>query len=142
SSPTARRPPSRPAESARCASRYGVISSSSLACGRGRLRAGAAGAARRGVRAAGGGRHGLCSGVAPSVFSLVLAVAVVVAGGCAGPGVGGSRAAAEGAAWRVIGESLEGRSLEARSWGGGAGRVYIIGGIHGNEPEGQRVVAE
>lgn len=32
--------------------------------------------------------------------------------------------------------------MEARTFASGAPRVYVVGGIHGNEPEGQGVVAE
>jgi murein peptide amidase A len=39
-------------------------------------------------------------------------------------------------AWQVIGHSFEGRSIEALTLGHGPVRVYLIGGIHGNEPEG------
>ena len=44
--------------------------------------------------------------------------------------------AAPPAAWQEIGRSRQGNPLQAASIGGGPYRVYIIGGIHGNEPEG------
>jgi protein MpaA len=35
--------------------------------------------------------------------------------------------------WRQIGESYEGRALQAATFGDGRTRVYLIGGIHGDE---------
>lgn len=40
-------------------------------------------------------------------------------------------------AWTTIGRSTRNRPLEARTVGRGPRRVYLIGGIHGDEPEGQ-----
>jgi protein MpaA len=42
----------------------------------------------------------------------------------------------------MIGHSRETRPLEAATFGAGGPRIYIIGAIHGDEPEGQAVVAE
>lgn len=39
-------------------------------------------------------------------------------------------------AWEAIGRSLGGRPIEARTFGAGRKRIYVIGGIHGDEPEG------
>lgn len=44
--------------------------------------------------------------------------------------------------WQVIGRSVEGRPLRIRRVGHGARRVVWIGGIHGNEREGQVATAE
>jgi len=65
--------------------------------------------------------------------------------GCAVPGTGGER----GGRAEVVGFSVEGEAIWAEGWGlenadrkrGGGGvervgRVYVIGGIHGDEPEG------
>ncbi len=41
--------------------------------------------------------------------------------------------------WSTIGASALGRPIEAVTWGRGPRRVYIIGGIHGDEPEGLAV---
>lgn len=38
--------------------------------------------------------------------------------------------------WETIGRTLEGRAVEAMTIGIGPRRIYLIGGIHGNEPEG------
>ncbi len=42
--------------------------------------------------------------------------------------------------WQSIGRSVEGREIEAASLGRGSPRVLLIGGIHGDEPEGQVLV--
>jgi len=42
--------------------------------------------------------------------------------------------------WRSIGRSVERREIEAVEFGGGVRRVLLIGGIHGDEPEGQVLV--
>jgi len=44
--------------------------------------------------------------------------------------------------WTVIGTSVEGRPIEARTFADGAHRIYLIGGIHGDEHEGGRWVDE
>ncbi|HEX9794803.1 MAG TPA: M14 family zinc carboxypeptidase [Planctomycetota bacterium] len=44
------------------------------------------------------------------------------------------------AAWSTLGESREGRPLEALTIGAGEPRIYLIGGIHGNEREGAQLV--
>lgn len=38
--------------------------------------------------------------------------------------------------WEVVGKSLQGRDIRARTYGHGPRRVLFIGGIHGDEPEG------
>lgn len=43
--------------------------------------------------------------------------------------------------WRVIGTSSRGRPIEAVVTGEGPSRVLIVGGIHGDEPEGGRTIA-
>lgn len=43
--------------------------------------------------------------------------------------------------WVRVGASVRGKSIEAMTVGSGPRRIYIIGGIHGDEPEGP-VVAE
>jgi predicted deacylase len=45
-------------------------------------------------------------------------------------------------AWRSVGESVEGRPIEAVQLGNGARRVLLIGGIHGDEPEGQPIIEQ
>ncbi len=42
--------------------------------------------------------------------------------------------------WRTIGESVEGRAIQARTVGHGPLRVFVIGSIHGDEREGRRLV--
>jgi predicted deacylase len=44
------------------------------------------------------------------------------------------------ATWHAIGESVERRPIEAMQIGSGPTRVLLIGGIHGDEPEGQPLV--
>jgi len=48
--------------------------------------------------------------------------------------------AARPASWHNIGASVEGRPIEAMQIGTGPARVLLIGGIHGDEPEGQPLV--
>lgn len=43
--------------------------------------------------------------------------------------------------WIKIGTSVRGKPLEALTLGNGPKRIYIIGGIHGDEPEGPAVAA-
>ncbi|MFM9997104.1 MAG: M14 family zinc carboxypeptidase [Phycisphaerales bacterium] len=45
------------------------------------------------------------------------------------------------AGWSVIGRSVRGRPIEAVTRGHGRSRIYVIGGIHGDEPEGLAVAA-
>ncbi len=45
-------------------------------------------------------------------------------------------------AWQTVGQSVEGRPIEARLVGTGATRVLFIGGIHGDEPEGQPLIEQ
>lgn len=66
---------------------------------------------------------------------IALALAGPIAS-CRGPAwVEGGR---EPIRWRTIGRSVQGRALEAATLGSGPWRVYWIGGIHGDEPEGGR----
>lgn len=44
--------------------------------------------------------------------------------------------------WQIVGTSVEGRPLRVRSLGEGSRRVFYIGGIHGDEPEGAFTTAE
>jgi predicted deacylase len=53
----------------------------------------------------------------------------------------GARAAAR-LAWRQVGESVEGRPIETVQIGNGPRRVLLIGGIHGDEPEGLPVTEQ
>jgi murein peptide amidase A len=65
-------------------------------------------------------------------FPTLIVLALLLAG-CAS-----SRPAERSApAWQVIGHSINNRPLEAATFGRGPNRVYLIGGIHGDEPEGQ-----
>lgn len=41
-----------------------------------------------------------------------------------------------------IARSIQGRPIDAITLGAGPGRIYLIAGIHGDEPEGQAAVAE
>jgi predicted deacylase len=43
---------------------------------------------------------------------------------------------ARSSTWRRIGDSVDGRPIEAVLMGTGSSRVLVIGGIHGDEPEG------
>lgn len=72
-------------------------------------------------------------------FILALGIALIL-GGCAAPTV--HTAPPSAPAWHAIGASREGRPLHARTIGSGACRIYIIGGIHGNETEGQPVAPD
>jgi predicted deacylase len=47
---------------------------------------------------------------------------------------------APAATWSQIGASKQQRALEAMTLGHGPGRIYLIGGIHGDETEGQAVL--
>ncbi len=82
---------------------------------------------------------------------LPLAVAITLAtlAGCAGPGTlstpgsgaaGGVAEAPLPGRWITIGRSARGRPLEAATFGSGPSRIYLIGGVHGSEPEGQPVI--
>lgn len=42
--------------------------------------------------------------------------------------------------WTEVGRSVQGRVIEAVTVGGGGRRVLVIGGIHGNEDEGQAAI--
>ena len=44
--------------------------------------------------------------------------------------------------WTVIGVSVQGRPIEARTLGEGPYRIYLIGGIHGDEHEGGQWIGE
>lgn len=44
--------------------------------------------------------------------------------------------------WHEIGRSFEGRSIEAATYGSGDQRVYVIGGIHGDERTGLEALPE
>lgn len=46
--------------------------------------------------------------------------------------------AVDASAWTVIGASAQGRPLEARTLGDGPYRIYLVGGIHGDEHDGGR----
>lgn len=61
----------------------------------------------------------------------------MVLGACRGP-AGSGDTAPPPLVFESIGSSVEGRELLAATVGEGAWRVYWIGGIHGDEPEGQR----
>lgn len=43
---------------------------------------------------------------------------------------------------RVLGASVQGRPIVASTHGSGPRRIYVIGGIHGDEPEGLAAVSE
>lgn len=45
-------------------------------------------------------------------------------------------------AWFEIGKSAGGRSIQARRFSGGAKRIMLIGGVHGNETEGVRFMVD
>lgn len=47
-----------------------------------------------------------------------------------------------GDGWTVIGTSVQGRPIRARTLGSGARKVLFLGGIHGDEPEGAYTAAE
>jgi predicted deacylase len=44
--------------------------------------------------------------------------------------------------WETVGHSVEGRPIEAMRFGHGTDRVLIIGGIHGDEPEGLPLIEQ
>ncbi|MFV1362182.1 M14 family zinc carboxypeptidase [Mycolicibacterium elephantis] len=44
--------------------------------------------------------------------------------------------------WETVGTSVQGKPIRLRSVGYGPRKVLVIGGIHGDEPEGEVVVAE
>jgi murein peptide amidase A len=75
---------------------------------------------------------------------LRLGVVILCAGvaGCqvppwrGGPHISGALEAQRATLWVPIGESVEGRVIEAATLGHGPLRVYIIGAIHGDEAEG------
>jgi predicted deacylase len=57
--------------------------------------------------------------------------------------IGRRRAGAAGVvAWQQIGESVQGRAIEIVQFGNGARRVLLIGGIHGDEPEGLPLIEQ
>jgi murein peptide amidase A len=60
---------------------------------------------------------------------------------CRAPAATPAAALGAGPRWSVIGASVEGRELGAATYGRGPLRVYWIGGIHGDEPEGGRELA-
>lgn len=71
-----------------------------------------------------------------------------VAGGCASTASPQAAAVRPGpnvtnvSSWSVIGESQEGRAVRALTVGDGPHRIALIAGIHGDEGEGRRHVAE
>src|SRR5690606_20525911 len=70
-------------------------------------------------------------------LSLLLAVLLVPLSGCAGDrGVSGGPMAAT-----TMAESHQGRAIQARTYGRGPTRVYLIASIHGDEPEGRESLA-
>lgn len=72
-----------------------------------------------------------------SLGALLLMTSLVA---CAAPTR--ARVAGEATAWDVLGTSTEGRPVRARTLGDGTRRVAVIAGIHGDEQEGLRHVAE
>lgn len=68
----------------------------------------------------------------------MLILTCLVLGGCASTR-SSERPAAP--AWQEIGRSINDRPLEAATFGRGPTRIYLIGGIHGDEPEGQLAAA-
>lgn len=69
-----------------------------------------------------------------------MALALALAA-CRAPSGAAQPAAVEGMPHRErIGTSVEGRELVAATFGSGPWRVYWIGGIHGDEPEGAREI--
>jgi len=48
----------------------------------------------------------------------------------------GERVRSLGHSWVVVGDSVDGRPIRATTIGNGSRRIYLIGNIHGNEPEG------
>jgi protein MpaA len=53
---------------------------------------------------------------------------------------GSLRAQTARTSWQTIGSSVDGRPIEAARFGSGLTRVLLIGGIHGDEPEGLPLV--
>jgi murein peptide amidase A len=45
-------------------------------------------------------------------------------------------------AWTKVGNSIRGKPIEAMTLGNGKKRIYIIGGLHGDEPEGPGIAAK
>jgi predicted deacylase len=70
------------------------------------------------------------------------ASSVVLATACAVPREHLAPAQREAPPWARIGTSVEDRPIEARTFGDGAYRIYLIGGIHGDEHDGGRWVDE
>lgn len=60
---------------------------------------------------------------------------------CAGPVVAPLALPRSGSGWGEIGRSAQGRPLRVRIEGHGSRTVLWVGGIHGDEPEGQSVTA-
>jgi predicted deacylase len=54
----------------------------------------------------------------------------------------GTPVAAADPAWSRIGTSIRGEPIEATTLGSGPKRIYILGGIHGDEPEGPAAAAQ
>lgn len=44
--------------------------------------------------------------------------------------------------WEQIGMSVRGKPIQAMTLGHGPKRIYVVGGLHGDEPEGPRVAAK
>jgi len=44
--------------------------------------------------------------------------------------------------WQQIGTSIRGKPIEAMTLGGGPRKIYILGGFHGDEPEGPEAAAK
>src|SRR5689334_3025329 len=44
--------------------------------------------------------------------------------------------------WEQIGTSVRGTPIAAMTLGHGPKRIYVVGGLHGDEPEGPRVAAK
>ena len=78
--------------------------------------------------------------------ALVLALALLPGCGPTRPVVPGASdaqavpAPARAYTWSPIGHSVEGRPLLVSQQGSGALRIYLIGGVHGDETEGLRVI--
>lgn len=52
------------------------------------------------------------------------------------------RAATAGIDWKVLGSSVQGRPIRSLTLGHGSRKVLLIGGIHGDEPEGTYATAQ
>lgn len=94
-------------------------------------------------------RAGARAAAAPAPATFAAACAAALLAGCASsPRADAVTKPAETAralpapAWERIGASVEGRAIEALTIGGGAGRprILLVGGIHGDEPEGGRTI--